>query len=90
MAFYITRNYESGITTITFLWNFSFRNSKDTSAIQVTYTSWTEINGYSKSLLDIFEVLDSKDNNVNIPQTYSLSEFKNLEFKNVSFRYSRK
>lgn len=89
IAFFITRNYESGITTITFLGTLALGIQRILPAIQVTYTSWTEINGYSKSLLDIFEVLDSDNNNVNIPQTYSLSAFKNLEFKNVSFRYSK-
>lgn len=89
MAFFLTKGDGPKLSTITFLGTLALGIQRILPAIQLTYTSWTEINGYSKSLLDIFEILDSKDNNINISETYALCEFKKLEFRNISFKYSK-
>lgn len=89
MAFFLTRGDGPKLSTITFLGTLALGIQRILPSIQLTYTAWTEINGYSKSLLDIFEILDSKDKNINISETYPLSAFKKLEFKNVSFKYSK-
>ncbi len=89
IAYNLTTSSSQQLTSITFLGTLALGIQKILPAIQLAYTAWSEINGYSRSCIDIFDIINDENNEYkNIGFVEKLTTFKKLEFKNVSFRYS--
>jgi len=89
IAYSLTQRDAQSISLISFLGILTLGVQRILPSIQIIYSSWAEISGYSKPTLDVLEIVEENKKFYNLNNIVPIEKFTKIEFKNVSFKYSK-